>query len=176
MRNHRPLIFLLILLSIALFLFGVRIGKNIERLDKSYLPPSPPPMPSATPSPFQLQLTTFLSSQCGIKFLYPTFFKEETVASDESRLTYQEDQITVNCQKSAAEQFLKNKQSLLLRNKNTYPMIESMKIKGQKIDVYKANLKNTVIFFLFNPQNSKRILITLPQNLLNLFAETVGFL
>lgn len=165
----RHFIFLLVLLSLVLFLSGFRLGKKIERLDKTYIPPlSPTTTPKPTPTQRPLQFNTFLSADCGLKFLYPSFFSEEESATNEGRLTFQDEQISLTCQKEKIEEFNKNKKSLAQEEEAT--------IANQKIIIYQAPQKNHLLFSLFNAKNGKMILFTIPKNLFNLFAETLEFL
>lgn len=170
MINSRSIIFLLILLSVALFLIGFRLGKKIERIDKTYAPlltPTATPKPTATPRP--LRFNTFLSTDCGLKFLYPDSFKEEETSTDEARLANNSDEITVDCRKSKVEEFSKNKKK--------YQTDDEITIKNQKTQLYKTSgKKDAILFLITNPLNAKKILITLPKNLLNLLAETLEFL
>lgn len=170
MLNTRSIFFLLVLFSIVLFLAGFRLGKRIERMDKAYVPPITPtaiPKPTITPRP--LRFNTFLSTDCGIKFLYPDSFKEEETSTDEASLINNNDEITVDCRKSKIEEFTKNIKS--------YQKEDQITIQKQKVQIYQADKqKNEVLFLITNPQNAKKILITLPKNLLNLFSETVEFL
>jgi hypothetical protein len=169
MINSRSIIFLLILFSLVLFLVGFRLGKKIERIDKTYAPLLTPTVtPKLTIAPLPLRFNTFLSADCGLKFLYPDYFEEKETSTDEARLVFNKDEITVDCRKAKIEEFNKNKKS--------YEQEEEMTILNQKISVYKASLKGQLLFMLSNPQTTQKILITLPKNLLNLLAETVEFL
>jgi len=155
---------------VVLFLAGFRLGKKIERIDKTYVPlltPTITPKPTTTPQP--LRFNTFLSADCAIKFLYPDSFKEEETSTDEARLFYNNDQITVDCRKTKTEEFSKNKKK--------YQTDDEITIKNQKVQLYKVSKKkDEVLFLINNPLNAKKILITLRKNLLNLIAETVEFL
>jgi len=168
--NLRSIVFLLILVSVVLFLAGFRLGKKIERIDKTYTPlltPTATPKPTATPLP--LRFTTFLSTDCGLKFLYPDYFEEKETATSEARLVYNNDEITVDCRKSKIEEFTKN-----IKN---HQKEDEITIKNRKVQVYQlTDQKGGVLFLILNPQRTKKILITLPKNLLNLVAETVEFL
>jgi hypothetical protein len=169
MINPRSIIFLLILFSLFLFLAGFRLGKKIERIDKTYVPlltPTTTPKPTTTPLP--LKFNTFSSTDCGIKFLYPDYFKEKETATDEASLVNNDEKITLDCRKLKFEEFNKNKK--------TYQLDDEITIRNQGVQIYKAgDQKNNVLFLITNPQDGKKILITLPENLLNLFAKTVEF-
>lgn len=163
------IIFLLILLSVSLFLAGFRLGKKVERFDKTYLPlltPTTTPLP--TPTPQSIKFNTFLSVDCGLKFLYPSFFKEEKNSSDEGKLIYNKEKIIIDCSKIGLERFIKEKDDL--------KKDKEMTILNQKITLYQSKSENHLVFVLSNWQNGKRIVITTSKNLLNLIEETLKFL
>lgn len=165
----RHWVLLLILFSLALFLGGFRLGKKVERFDKTYLPlltPTPTPKPTATPLP--LRFNTFSSKDCGVKFLYPSFFKEEKNTTDEAVLSFQEEKILIDCSTKKIDQFNKDKEKL---SKEKEEMI-----LNQKIIIYQTPDENHYLFSLSNWQNGKRMIINVPKNLFDLLIETLKLL
>lgn len=164
-KNLKPIFLLFFLLSIIIFLVGFRYGRKIERLDKSYIPPTPTliatPSPIASPTPVNYSTKQFKSKLCGISFLIPDNFKTSQKNYQEI-LSYNQQKIIVNCQPEVEEIFNDYK--------NTTPSAE-YKINRQQIDVYQE--KNQVIIFSPNSAINRLIQITTDPKLEQLIIKTI---
>jgi len=76
MSKKSPYIFLTILISILLFILGVRYGQNVEKTNKTVdflisLPPTKTPQP--TPTPWVQK--DYRSKKWGLHFYFPSFLE-----------------------------------------------------------------------------------------------------
>ena len=89
---------------LVIFLGGFRLGRLVEKSDKSYVPPTRIPAPTAfvpTTTPVPLKLKTY-THPCGISFSYPSTLEVEKDASEAAKLTDGNQMIEITCAKAAS--------------------------------------------------------------------------
>ena len=98
-----PYLLLLLLITVLVFILGVRTGEHVE---KSKLPPTKPPLPTQPP----LEFKTYNHKGCGISFLYPSYFKLEKDSSEEAKISDKNKFIAFSCGKTATAESTINPQ------------------------------------------------------------------
>jgi len=96
-----PLVLIICLVTILIFVIGVRYGEKVEKTNKKvdfYLSIAPT---KTTPTSPTLEFKTYQHEGCGISFLYPSFLKEGKVSSFSAKLSGQAKFISFNCEKNA---------------------------------------------------------------------------
>lgn len=174
MNNPKTWILIVFLLCIALFLGGFRLGKHVERLDKSYVPPPTPtlnikPSPTVTNNP--LTFTTYTHKGCGVSFLFPRPYKTLQNASDSASLEYNEkgvqntEQLSLTCQKkpSGFEKLL-----------NTATPSGSFMTSTKKINYYLG--RQASIQIEFKNTKNQYVNIIVGKNLFELVSKTLKLL
>lgn len=165
-KNFRSIVFLLILFAIALFLIGFRLGKNIERMDKSFIPTPPISLiPPISPSPLKLNLKTLSHPDCGISFLYPSDLKKVT-ATDEARLKNEAQEIYFSCDREKGAEF---KDAIKDATAEA-----TVTIKNQKISIYKKDF-TSMGWSIYNSLNAKTVIFEASENLVDLILQTLEF-
>ncbi len=89
----------------VIFLGGFRLGRLVEKSDKSYIPPTRIPAPTAfvpTSTPVPLKLKTY-THPCGVSFSYPSTLEVEKDASEAAKLTDGNQTIDITCMKVASD-------------------------------------------------------------------------
>ena len=94
-KKFGPYLLLFFLAITLVFILGVRTG---ERVEKSNLPPTKPPLPTQPP----LEFKTYTHKGCGVSFLYPSYFKLEKDSSAEAKISDNNKFIAFSCNKTAA--------------------------------------------------------------------------
>lgn len=92
------------LFLLVIFLGGFRLGRLVEKSDKSYVPPTRIPAPTIlipTPTPPPLNLKTY-THPCGVSFSYPSTLEVEKDASEAAKLTDGNQMIEITCEKAAS--------------------------------------------------------------------------
>ncbi len=105
--SGKPRIFFLILLYIVTFLIGLNIGRTVENLNETYVPPVPTPTEAPLPSsetdtkePDDIQplgYTRIESETCGISFLLPNTFLARVTPNNELEYTNGNERVFVTC-------------------------------------------------------------------------------
>lgn len=149
-NNIRSIVFILTLVAIVLFLAGFRLGKRIERIDKTYVPPTPVITPTAAPTEPPLKFKEVSDSDCGVSFLMPEGLEKK---------------VSVDCEKEAVA---KSRKAFTEKEP-----AEEVRILTQKVRLYEKN--KTVSFIIFNTQNGKRVLFAVPAEFLKLVTRTLSF-
>jgi len=99
-----PYVFIVILVIILTFIFGIRYGQRVEKDNKkvdSFLS-QPPTLP--TPTGVPLEFKTYTNKDCGISFLYPAFFKVDKEGSFAARLKNNKTFIIFDCHRNATSE------------------------------------------------------------------------
>lgn len=165
-KNFRPLVFILLLFAVLTFLVGFRFGKQIERMDKSYVPPVKiTPTPPTSPTPPPIKLATYANPDCGLTFLYPADFEEETISSSEARLKDGGQNIFISCDKKTISKFATEVAKLK-------PTMKT--VNNKKIALYEKE-KGAKQWSIFNNLTAKTIIFGVSDNLVNLVLKTVEF-
>jgi len=104
--NYSPKTFLLLtaLIGLALFLGGFRLGKQIERIDKTYIPrviTIPTLSPSFSPTPQTNKFKTYFHASCELSFLYPDSLHEVKNSTTGAVLESVNTFITFDCNKNS---------------------------------------------------------------------------
>ncbi len=89
---------------LVIFLGGFRLGRFVEKTDKSYVPPTRIPFPTEyipTATPVPLVLKTF-THPCGVSFNYPATLGVEKNASEAAKLSDGNQLIEITCAKIAS--------------------------------------------------------------------------
>lgn len=91
MKFHsRSIVVLSLMVGLVLFLGGFRLGRLIEKADKSYVPPAHSPMPTEeparSPTAVLLRLATF-THPCGFSFDYPASLSIQKQSSTSAELS-----------------------------------------------------------------------------------------
>lgn len=168
MKNRSsPLIILLVLLSVALFLIGVKLGKTIERVDKTYISPTIiSSLEKISTAPVKLNLSTFISADCGVTFLYPASLERKDISSEEAHLQGDGQSINLTCEKTTISQFKTN-------TKDKKPD-QTLQLNNQKISIFDKD-DGTKEWTVYNTQNAKTLLFESSGNLTSLILKTVEF-
>lgn len=166
MRNFKSVALLSLLIAAALFLGGFRLGKYIERIDKSYVPPfSPTPLlPTPTPSSPKIQIQAFRHEGCGVEFIDAASLVGTAISSDEALLQKDKERIYLTCAKNARQLFInvKDKESTA-----------TARVQGQNVTVVKS--KRNFYFTLFNPKQAKTVYFEVTESLKDLLLKTLSF-
>ncbi|HLL61229.1 MAG TPA: hypothetical protein VK338_05910 [Candidatus Nitrosocosmicus sp.] len=164
--NPKSIIFLLILISIVLFMVGLNLGKQIERVDKTYMStPSPTSVPKPTPTPEPVAFSTYYNKDCGVSFLYPTKLKKTKEATLSATLIQNSDVINVSCNPTEISDFQKKQADFQKGADQIY--------NNRKIPVYKIN--DHSIFQITNTINGKIVLFETSDNFTDLILRTLEF-
>lgn len=173
-KKPKPLVIILILSAVLLFIIGIRLGKKIERIDQRNIEQINQRRQAAllskqklTPTTPPFALKKFFSPVCGLQFFYPAGFAEYEQSTDEARLTYQDQIISVHCNRSKIIGFIDRKPSMQSEG--------TRKIQEVDVKLYEAETPDTLFVFFTHPINEKNILMRLPRHLLDLFEATVLF-
>lgn len=165
--SSRPIMILFILTSILLFVIGIRLGKKIQQVDlETQINSLKQKNIKPTIAPFTVK--KFISAPCGVQFLYPGVFKEYEQSTDEARLTYQNQVISLHCNSSKIIGFNDLKASMKSRG--------TRKIDEIEISLYESEVSDNDYLYFTHPKNKKNILMRLPRSLWDLFETTVKFL
>lgn len=157
---------LFILITACLFLIGFRLGKYVERLDKSYAPPTPIVSPTdivAQPTNRPLSFKT-ITHDCGVSFTYPTYLKVEKEASEAAVLKNGAEYIALSCMKK----IVTNAEGAIS------PASTSGELKtvlGQKIRF--ERLKKAVDTWSIRSKTGKTIIFETSTNLTDLVVRTL---
>lgn len=165
-NNTKTVILIFVLITIALFLAGFRLGRQVERIDKNYVPPvSPtlmvPTVAMATPAESMTKFKTLTHTGCGISFLYPDTLAQTKNSSDSGMIGKGKNLVSFTCPTKIASQTA----NLLT------PTITT--VNGTKITSY-ASMNDSDTWFI--TKNAKRITFNTSQNLTDLIMRTVSFI
>jgi len=150
--NIRSIIFTGVLLAVLLFLVGFRLGKKVEFIDKTYVPPTPtativPPTPTEFPSTIE----RYQSKGCALSFLYPPQLEIEE-SSQEAQLKKGKESIFVSCKK---ETVAKLQKELSLSPTPINP--------------------KTTTWIIGNPRTGQKVAFKVTRNLSDLVLKTLEF-
>jgi hypothetical protein len=165
MIPSKSIIFLLLLVSVILFLVGINIGRKVEDTNQkiAITPTKVPAKPTMIPSP--LSYETFIQSDCGVTFLYPKNLKESNASSSSASLLSSQETLKLTCNTKDTTDFTTKKE--------TYKEEGIITLNGQKVTLYS---QNQMTFFLYkNPYNGKNIVFEVSKNLQSLVLKTVEF-
>ena len=101
MKFHsKSLVVLGTLVLLVIFLGGFRLGRLVEKADKSFVPPTPVPSPTTvplfSPTPPPLKLETF-THPCGFSFDYPSTLSVKKQSSTSAELSQGNQFVTITC-------------------------------------------------------------------------------
>lgn len=170
-NNIRPVVLLLILFAIVLFLAGFRLGKYIERIDKTYVPSPragglPPQLTQTKPAPQCPRMTIYKHKECKISFLYPDNLEEETISSQEARLKDGNNNLLFSCDRRTV--FKKREAMAELESDKTAT------ISGQKVPLYEKNV-DVMMFTVINPLLNRSVFFEVSKNHFELVFQTLKF-
>jgi hypothetical protein len=165
MRKSKPLIFLTSLLALVLFLGGFRLGKQVERLDKNYVPPTIiTPLPSISPNPTSPIIKDFSHKGCGISFLNATNLSTIKNSSNEALLMQDRERIYATCANGSQK----------LAGIKDREATESVLIQGQTVRLIKH--KGNYYFTILNMKNAKTVYFEVTEALKDLLIKTLSFI
>jgi len=170
MKNqYAPYIFLGILLTVFVFILGLRYGQKVEKTNKAinYLISLPPT--KSVPTNIPLEFKTYENKDCHIRFLYPSELIIKNVGSNSAELV--EDKMTtikLSCQ-------MKNDLTSLLENKKL--ATQEIKLGERKIlaRISKQTNNSLLIFTVQNPKTGQRIYLGVDTRLYPLFDKSLEF-
>ena len=164
--TRRSAVFLSFLTGIVIFFAGLNVGKQIQNMDRSFVPPaSPPVVPTASleiqPTKAPASIKRFAMKACDVSFLAPSSLENVATASHEAELRGDIDRIFVTCDQS----FIREQQKELAKTSSA-----SATIAGQTIVQFK-----TAQGFLWTVRNRNRelVLIEVSKDLVPLVQETL---
>lgn len=163
--NPKSIIFLLMLLSLVLFLVGINLGKTIEKVNKtSVIKPttSTAPLPTITDSLFHTN--NVISKLCGIDFLLPDTFKSQSSSSDSGTFVKNKQIIKYTCKKNDLNEFI---------TKKTDMTATAVTINSRKIPIY--TIEGNTLFVVTNPLKGNSILFETSDNLTQLILRSLQF-
>lgn len=166
-HTKKSLLLLAGLVGLVLFFTGLNLGKSIERLDKSYIPPTPvkaSPTPLLQPSPKAITYTRFEFKECEVSFLIPSHLTQRTTSSDESEFTGKDsnEHIFASCN----DTFIADQETLFPQALAS----TSAQLINQKTTIY--TLKNEHIWVVRN-QNRQKVLFATTPSLSPLVQQTL---
>lgn len=155
--TRRSLIFTTILVGIVIFFLGLHLGKSIERLDKTFVPPTPvTPSPTSaqlSPSLLKTQYQTFDFTLCGVSFLISSDIVQRTSASDEAQFSNSRgDRIFVSCNDS----YIADQETLF----KTASASSSARLLNQNITTY--NLDSDMVWVIRNKKRQQVLFSSSP--------------
>jgi len=167
-KGRAAISFLFVLFTIVVFFIGLRIGKRIEKIDKTYEQSQKTAQKNALRTDPFLTYIPFYSSFCGMRFLHPAALKEQDdQATDEAALVYDNKMITLRCTNQHIRTFNRMRNSLTLTEEKT--------IASAAAQLYTSSLKDTYLIYIVHPTTEKEIIVTISKNLLPLFEQTLEF-
>lgn len=167
-KGRTAISFLCILFIIVVFFIGLRIGKRIERIDKTYEQSQKTAQKNALRTDPFFTYIPFYSNFCAVRFLHPAALKEQDEqATDEAALVYENKIITIRCTNQHIRTFNRMKNSLTLTEEKT--------IASTEAQLYTSSLKDTYLIHMVHPTTEKEIIVTISKNLLPLFEQTLEF-
>ena len=164
--NIRSIIFTGVLLAVLLFLVGFRLGKKVEFIDKTYVPPTPtativPP----TPTDFPSTIEQYQSKGCALSFLYPPQLEIEE-SSQEAQLKKGKESIFVSCKKETVAKLQKE----LNESKGSKSVAS---VQNQNINIYSDSKFSSWI--IINSKTGSKIVFKVTRNLSDLVLKTLEF-
>lgn len=158
------------LLLIVVFFTGLNIGKHIERVDKTYVPPAPTPTPLSepmvSPTPPARPATNysrFTFKVCGVSFLLPSSFEPRTTAEAEIELVSGTDRVFATCE----DTFVAEQEKAFPKQPTA---TSSASIASQKITTFKT--KTTHLWIIRNKAR-QRVLFETSLGITPLIQETL---
>ncbi|OGK21413.1 hypothetical protein A3C23_01335 [Candidatus Roizmanbacteria bacterium RIFCSPHIGHO2_02_FULL_37_13b] len=167
--NSRPMILFFLLLALLTFLVGFRLGRRVEKMDKTYVPkPTINMIPTDTPSPtaVSLEFVNYQNKICGFNFIYPKFMEENKISSESSKLSGQNSNVYYECNKT--EVF--NKKEAL----SELDPQKELTIQNQKIKLFRKN-DQIIMFVALNSSKNRSIFFEISDNLADLVLKTLEF-
>lgn len=165
MNNTKTVLLLFVLVTIALFLAGFRLGRRVERIDKNYIAPTLIPLPSPTkmptPTESMARFKTLTHTGCGISFLYPDALVQTRNSSESGMIGKDKNFIYFTCPSKTSSQ-----SAILLT-----PTIAV--VNGIKVTSY-ASTSNSDTWSVV--KNAKLITFNTTNNLTQLIMKTVAFI
>ncbi len=161
MRKKGPYIFLFSLILLITFLFGVKYGRKVERIDKYFyflLSLTPKQEPSPTPNPYSFKFFNF--KECKLSFVFPENLKFQKNKQTLKILDRKRLLAEINCFKEKPQKNLEGKKV-------------ELKFKDKKIQGFE---KNGFIFFEYrSKKNNVFYRIKILPELFPLFSGSVQF-
>lgn len=149
-HTKRSYLLLITLVLTVVFFSGLNLGKYIQNIDNTYVPPTPTPKPSPVQDPSDDQQPTthitfemYVSDTCGVSFLVPSYLSKRQTPETESEFTNGQDRIFVNCDDS----FIADQEKLFIN----FEASQEAKIANQSVTQY-TNKSS----YLWVVRNSKR--------------------
>jgi hypothetical protein len=101
MQIPRPALILVVMTAIAGLLAMFRLGQYTQRLDSSFVPPSPTEAVTRTPTKVVLKdpPVSLFGKACGLSFLYPSSMEIKSVSTQSALLTEEGRMIQITCLK-----------------------------------------------------------------------------
>ena len=101
------------LIVIVTFFVGLNLGKNIERFDKTYVPPAPTATQAPAPTTTELEKKSVVykiypMDECGVSFLTPSTFKKRKTPETELELYHEDDRIFLTCAANYIDEILED--------------------------------------------------------------------
>lgn len=159
----KPMIFIFSLIVLVVFLFGVRLGTQVDKQDKelsSLLTPSPTNIPSPTNTP--ISYIEYKLENCNVSFSLSNLFSQSELSSEEAKFNHGNQKVYINCNPEIVAGYKKlfaTKEPELTENVN-----------NQKINMYKTD---EGIGYIIKKQSSKETLFSFPESLLPLFKSSI---
>ncbi len=162
----RTFIVIATLISIVLFLGGFRLGKQVERLDKSYVPPitiTPTIAPSIIPTQTAIQFKTLSHSPCAMSFIYPDNLKIEKNSSTGATLKNDTSLIQFDCIRSQSS----------TSSAKFIPDPTITTVNNKKFSIYSGPIYNELK--ITNPLTGRVLFFTVSKSLTDLIIRTLEF-
>ncbi len=148
-----------------MFLGGFRLGRFIERADKSFVPITPSivlTQPATSPTTTPILLSTF-THECGVSFSYPSSLKINEEATNSAKLNDGSQTIEVLCHASSS--------ATPSQPKDIEPTI--IKIQNQNVRLFRT-AKND-IWTVREPKKQRFVMFETSTNLTDLITKTLRF-
>lgn len=157
-------LFLFFLLSVLLFIVGVRYGQRVEKTNKNI--ENVLKIPTSTPKNVApLIFLTLENKNCGIKLLYPDSFQKTDVSSSSGALKEDgENVFQFNCDQKNPIKTLFEDKTIATTTSQLQNKLISVKIKD-----------NNVILYVKNPKNLKNIYMEVKNSFFPLLNKSLEF-
>lgn len=164
-KDLKPALLLVSLFVIVIFLFGFRLGKKVEQLNKNFaLTPTPTRPVTTTPTEAPtVSYATYVSPGCALTLLYPEGFTEQKPSSTEARLIKGAQEIYFTCEKTAVQE----------AQKQATGEAKTVKVGTQSVRMFEKGGNNSWI--VLNTLTGRRILFETSVALTDLVLRTLQF-
>lgn len=150
-HTRKSIVLICSLTAVVLFFTGLNLGKYIERVNTTYVPPAPTaaPEPSIQPTAavsISATYTRFSSKDCGVSFLIPSIFEKSPSAAREIELNSGTQRIFATCN----EAFIIDQEKILMKQSSATSEAE---VVNQQITQYTT--KTTDVWIIRNKKRQK---------------------